>query len=1003
MRHTVCMAASALVLAAAVARAAAPHRTLFQLGTPDGVSREFGGTRRLWPHYRQVFPKPIVFTVGQSKLSEWPYIHPSNMDTWAGGMPHTFTIRFGVKALDERPLFLVLGLADTCANRPPLVTVAFNGQALPPRRAPTGNGRGAFDPSAWVSPSHMVFQAPKGALRTGSNVLTIHCETKSWIIYDYVRLGTDPAPAKIAGESDALLEEALAGPLKDVEDIVFAVRQPGRDGHWYANFGYYAPDDKRLLYGNGGMLRRLNLRTGKATDLLDDATGGVRDPQVHYDGTKVLFSYRRGGSPHYLLHEINADGSGLRQLTHGPYDDIEPTYVPDGGIMFCSSRCHRWVNCWLTQVAVLYRCDADGRNIQMLSSNNEHDNTPWPLPDGRVLYTRWEYVDRSQVHYHHLWTANPDGTGQMVYYGNQNGGITMIDAKPIAGTQKVLAIFSPGHGRREHNGVVTVIDPNAGPDTRPFARGISRGADFRDPYPLSADCFLVVRQHDILLMNGRGIVQRIYTLSEKERRAGLQVHEPRPLAPRPRERRIPARVRPTRQTGRLVLVNANFGRNMGGVRPGEIKKLLVLETLPKPINFTGGMEPLSYGGTFTLERVLGTVPVEPDGSAYMELPALRSLFFVALDDRDLSVKRMQSFLTVMPGETTSCAGCHENRTDTPPPTAALMALQRPPSRIEPIPDVPDVMDFPRDIQPILRRHCVPCHGYDKTERGGPRSGGVILTGDRGPMFSHSYYMLTVRLQIADGRNRARSNYPPRAIGSSASPLMHKILKGHHGVKLSDRERTIVRLWIDSGAPYPGTYAALGTGMVGGYAQNRLDRSDTKWPSMKAAMEVRHLRCGQCHKGRLLLPTSPTDNMGMPPWAIHYGHPRLRFSRHILYNLTRPDKSLLLLAPLAASAGGYGICKHRDAAQPNSVFQDTRDPGYQMLLAAVHDTKKRLDTIKRFDMPGFRPCPAWVREMQRYGILPSSLPAAAPIDAYAVERAYWKSLWYRPLSPQAMHP
>ena len=196
-----------------------------------------------------------------------------------------------------------------------------------------------------------------------------------------------------------------------VNDIVFAARKLNEtDGHWYANFGYYAHDPNRKAWREGAKLYRWNLATGKLTTLLDDPRGGVRDPQVHYDGQKILFSYRKGGTEHYHLYEINADGTGLRQLTDGAYDDIEPTYLPDGDIVFVSSRCKRWVNCWLTQVAVLHRCDADGQNIRPISSNNEQDNTPWPLPDGRILYTRWEYVDRSQVDYHHLWAANPDGT-----------------------------------------------------------------------------------------------------------------------------------------------------------------------------------------------------------------------------------------------------------------------------------------------------------------------------------------------------------------------------------------------------------------------------------------------------------------------------------------------------------------------------------------------------------------------------------------------------------------
>jgi len=989
--RNVLLAVTALVLVAGAASAAEKHTTLFGIGKPDGLSAEFGLTNRLWPHYLKVYPKPIVFTVGVSPLSAWPYIHPSNKDTWAGGKPHTFTIRHTAAKVPARPLFFILGLADV--HERPLVTVSFNGKSVPARRAPPGVSRGASDPRGWHKPSRMVFAVPKGAIRPGPNTITIHCETASWIIYDYVLLTTDRTPPKLATDADTILEDALAGPMAGATDIIFAARQRGKDGHWYANFGYYAENDQRLTYGNGGKLYRLNLRTGRLTTLLDDPQGGVRDPQVHYDGKKILFSYRKGGSLNYHLYEIGADGSDLRQLTRGPYDDIEPTYLPGGDILFVSGRCNRWVNCWLTKVAVLYRCKPDGSDIRMISSNNEPDNTPWPLPDGTVLYTRWEYVDRSQVHYHHLWIVNPDGTGQMVYFGNMHGGITMIDAKPIPGTSKIVASFSPGHGRNEHDGVVTIVDPGSGPDARPFARTVSRGSNFRDPYALSEDCILAVRGRELVLMNGRGATKTVFTLGEADRKAGLECHEPRPLMPRPRERVIPPRIEPQQPTGRLMLVDARIGRNAAGVKPGEIKRLLILETLPKPINFTGGMEPLSYGGTFTLERVLGTVPVEPDGSAYFEVPAMRSLIFVAIDSSDLAVKRMQSFVTVQPGETTGCVGCHENRTDRPVQVTGRAAFRKAPSRIRPIADVPDVLDFPRDIQPILDRHCTRCHGYEKTKAGGPRSGGAILAGDRGPMFSHSYFTLSARRQMGDGRNLPKSNYPPRAFGSAAAPLMKKILTGHNGVKLSDRETTTVRLWIDTGAAYPGTYAALGTGMVGGYAQNRLDRSDTAWPTMKALADVQKRRCGSCHTKRFKLPGSPSDNMGMPPWAVRYGDPRLRFSRHILYNLTRPEKSLLLLAPLAKGTGGFGICKKgKEAAR---VFADTSDADYQKLLAAVQDTARRLNEIKRFDMAGFQPRPAYLREMKRYGLLPKDQTDGVPVDYYALEQKYWRSFWHEP--------
>lgn len=810
--------------------------------------------------------------------------------------------------------------------------------------------------------------------------------TGVFLIILYGLLAAILAPCMVIGAEKPkvsnLLDKFLSGPLVDVDEIVFACRQLNYDPHWYANFGYYADNAERKAYRARGRLCKLNLRTGQVTVLLDDPQGTVRDPQVHYNGRKIMFSYRKGGTENFHLYEINADGSGLRQLTDGKYDDIEPTYLPDDSIVFCSSRCKRWVGCWLTHVAILYRCDADGSNIRPISSNNEHDNTPWPLPDGRVLYQRWEYVDRSQVHYHHLWTTNPDGTGQMVYYGNMHPGTVMIDAKPIPNTEKVVAIFSPGHGRREHEGQITIVTPKAGPDELASARPVSREKNYRDPYPFSEDCFLAAQGTRLLIMNSKGQKTDIYHLPPELIKAGVQCHEPRPLQPRPRERVIPPRVDLQQTTGQLILQDVYQGRRMEGVKHGEIKKLLVLETLPAPIHYSGGMEPISQGGTFILERILGTVPVEPDGSAYMEVPVMRSLFFVALDKNNNSVKRMHSFLMVSPGETTSCVGCHEQRTRTPvnPGRSTIQALGHPPSKIEPIAGIPEVFDFPRDIQPIIDKHCIKCHGYEATESGGPRSGGVLLSGDRGPMYSLSYSDLTLRRQFGDNRNQPRSNLPPRSIGSSASPLMKKIDGSHHSVKLTAHECDMIRYWIECGAPYPGTYAALASGMIGVSLENQRNTSDRQWSSTKVAAGAIQRRCASCHNKKFPL----------LPRALSAG-----LLRHRVFNLTRPEKSLMLLAPLSRTAGGYGLCKTSEPSESEPVFANTNDPDYKKILALCIAGKKHLDKIKRFDMPGFRPLPSYVREMKRYGILPKDLSEDTEIDVYATDQAYWRSLWYKP--------
>jgi hypothetical protein len=801
--------------------------------------------------------------------------------------------------------------------------------------------------------------------------------------------------------AEGLLDRFRAGPMAGVNEFVFAARKMNNtDGHWYANIGYYAHDPDRKAWREGTHLYRWNLLSNQLTTLLDDPRGGIRDPQLSYDATKILFSYRKGGTENYLLYEINVDGTGLRQLTEGQYDDFEPTYLPNGDIVFVSTRCKRWVNCWLTQVAVMYRCDANGQHVRPISSNNEQDNTPWPMPDGRLLYTRWEYIDRSQVDYHHLWVENPDGTGQMNWFGNLHPGTVMIDAKPVPGTDKVVAIFSPGHGMREHAGPVTLVDVKAGPDAVAHARKISDDRPYRDPWAFSENCFLAAVEGTLVVMDGHGARQEIFRLPAADLKAGMHLHEPRPLVPRARERIIPDRADPRQRTGRLALTDIYDGRNMAGVKRGEIKKLLVLESLPMPIHYTGGMDPISYGGTFTLERIVGTVPVEEDGSAYVELPALRSFFFVALDEKDVSVKRMQSFLTVQPGETSGCVGCHEQRTKTPRSSLApAMALRHPPSQPEPIAGVPEVIDFPRDIQPILDALCVKCHGYEKTEAGGPWAGRLILTGDRGPMFSHSYYMLTIAHLFVDGRNQPRSNYQPRALGSSASRLLALAARTHAGVQATPEQLRMLRLWVDSGAAYPGTYAALGCGMIGGYAENQEVDTDTDWPTTKAGAAVLAQRCASCHnEPSRVLPMSLSDERGVSFWQPSLTDPRLNTSRHIVFNLSRPEKSLLLLAPLAESAGGWGLCRDPKSKEKVTVFTDTRDPGYQTLLAMCNAGKQRLDQIKRFDMPDFRPRKDWVREMKRYDILPAGFSGYEPLDVYATEQRYWQSLWYR--SPRA---
>ena len=787
----------------------------------------------------------------------------------------------------------------------------------------------------------------------------------------------------------------LPGEFDNIDEIIFVQRGGYEDPHWYANIGYFCDNENDPAYTTGAQLCKLNLKTGRITILLETAEGCIRDPKVHYDAKKLIFAWRKDGLKNYDLYEINVDGSNIRQITSGPFDDYEPEYLSDGGIVFVSTRARRWVGCWMTQVGTIHRCDGDGKNIEMLSCNIEHDNTPSVLPNGQILYMRWEYVDRSQVEYHHLWTMNPDGTNQEIYYGNEVSWGVFLSCRPIPNDERVMGIYSPGHGHSDQYGWLSFFSSKYGPDDPrglehiifPWGKGL-----LADPWPLSTDTVLAAELGKSRLVfvtknkdDAQYTPQALYEIKNNDKKWLTQ--SPRPIIKRPRERIIAKRSDSACPTGTHIMVDIYNSQNLKGIKRGEIKKLLIIETLPKPVNFSGGPDTLSWLGSFNLERILGTVPVESDGSAYFELPANRPVFYVALDENDLSCRRMQSFTCLKPGETTACIGCHNLRNHSNANVGnarRVKAIQRPPSKIEAIEGIADVPDFMRDVQPVLDKYCIECHNTTD------RTGRLCLEGDMSVTWSISYYSLAMREQIGDGRN-GLGNQPPRSLGSSASSLLRKLEGGHYYVKASRQDWLKVWAWTEAAAPFCGTYGGL---------RNQEQQNTKAGVFANQAGGVLQQRCYSCHnpdgKGpqnrlvetfdveqRRKLIDRPT---GRYERLVLKDDPARYFSWNVLINATRPEKSAVLLAPLAKEAGGWEAC-------PN-VFRSKDDTDYKIMLTAAANWQAEWQKSHAFGSPTFQVNHQYIREMVRFGILPENT-LAQNVDPYETDRRYWEMFDYKP--------
>lgn len=606
----------------------------------------------------------------------------------------------------------------------------------------------------------------------------------------------DKSPHKFNAEAASKLVQL------GIDKLVFVRRHTLLCSHSYTEH-----IDARWLPGGG--LCMLDLKTGQVADLFPQLGTGVTNRfDISYDAKKIIFDYKKGPKDGYRIYEADIDGKNLRQLTFPPDNDAElvklygygtndmqPCYLPNGEIMFTSTRCMTSTLCNGADVfttTVLHKMDANGQNIRRLSSNPVSEFAPTLMPDGRILYMRWEYNRKGAGAVKALWAMLPDGTASSEVYGNDIvDPETMIYGRPIPGTNDKVVFLGCSHwGPNNAVGTVVVLDMNKDTQTRDAMNFITKDIDakthggytflvdgkwvndstgmpgrlFKDPYPISEKLFLASckpkgltwndpKGYGLILLDEQGNDTPLYR--DEETSCWLPYPlKARTVPPSPASA-INADLA-SKNLAHCILGDVNMGLN--GVPKGAVKYIRIMEQNGRPWTarnrWKGDGESLAHTtlghGILGMQAQHGIVPVEEDGSASFYVPAGRNIYFQALDQNFMAIQTERTYVNYMPGETRSCVGCHEHtRTASGERSlAASKALRRQPSMPGPQPGETTgqkLFDYARQVQPIWNKHCIGCHGETKP------SGGLDLTGGLTTLYCRSYENL-LGIGVGKGRN-----------------------------------------------------------------------------------------------------------------------------------------------------------------------------------------------------------------------------------------------------------
>ncbi|MDR3181791.1 MAG: hypothetical protein LBT89_02545, partial [Planctomycetaceae bacterium] len=667
---------------------------------------------------------------------------------------------------------------------------------------------------------------------------------------------------------------AFKNPVIDFDSIVY-VDGPMPDGNESRHetrhrLGYMAVPGGRLM-----TLKGLH-PGGHQTKLMpqEPLHGSFWRPDLSYDGKRVLVGFKPHNEKNFHIYEVKVDGSMERQLTSGIFDDFDPIYLPDGkNIMFLTSRGHIYVRCMPpTNAFVLARMSLDtqpgDKNLYIISRNGEPEYTPSVMNDGRVIYTRWEYTDKPLWRAQSLWTMNSDGTQVQTFWGNQSVWPDLLkDARSIPGSERVMftgaghhnwfggsiGIIDPGKGFNFPDGLTKVtqelvwvesgngaIDPK---ESNTYHTAGNYGA-YYSPYPLSEKDFLVSAERQMSDKDGKPLPSKwVLLLMDTDGNRELvfegdkHIFDAQPI----RSRNVPQvaadRVdwpdwdsRDTPKTG--VIYSNNVYENAPAELRGKAKYLRIWSIEHKTYTYWSKRNYVSSGPEISpvqsegVKKIIGTVPVEEDGSVSFTAPSGIALHFQLLDKNQLALQTMKSFTGVLPGETRGCLGCHESMTRSPVTAQTGKALKRPRSNITPVPWEDITVGYERYVQPVLDKHCGQCHqnpehkAYQKFNATlrpgflGFKEPYMTLVGN--PTWGRKYEERKdaqggfgwADIIMVEGYGThdpaAYATYPPMKKLSYKSRLVHRLMSGeHNNVKVSGDELLRVILWVDAMAPYYG--------------------------------------------------------------------------------------------------------------------------------------------------------------------------------------------------------